>query len=165
MTRTHTVTTTQTVTTSGGSTTPASACTGDDVQGSFDLVPGSAGAGQIAYRLTLTNTSSGTCFVSGVPALQLLDANGGDLPTHVVAAPGQGTAARITLQPGDSAIADARFSPDVPGQGDRPNGPCQPKAFRLVVTLSGAVQSVAISPPTRVCEQGTLDILVFSAAG
>ena len=48
-TQTHTVT----VTTSA-STTPkpaAAACTGDRLQGSFDGVPGSAGAGQIVYRL------------------------------------------------------------------------------------------------------------------
>ncbi len=165
VTRTHTVTTTLTVTTGGGSTASAP-CTGGDVSGSFDLVQGSAGAGQTSYRLTLTNSSSGACFVSGVPGLQLLDASGADLPTHVVPAqPGQGTAARIVLQPGDSATADARFSPDVPGTGDRQNGPCQPKAARLLVTLSSGAQTVPINPPTRVCEQGTLNVGLFTAAG
>ena len=87
-----------------------------DLGGSFRVVPGSPGAGQITYRLRLTNTSSAACWVSGIPQLRLLGAKGGALPTTVSAAyPGQATAARIVLRPGRSAKADARFSPDVPG--------------------------------------------------
>jgi hypothetical protein len=120
-----TVTVTQTVTrtfTHTVTTTPppaaAPACTGSSLGGTFAGIPGSAGAGQISYRLTVTNTSNAACFVSGMPQLQLLDAQGAALPTSVTAAqPGQASAAKIVLQPSASATSDARFSPDVPGVG------------------------------------------------
>jgi len=117
--KTVTVTTTAPgTTTTGSSATPA--CSGADLSGSFAVVPGSAGAGNIVYTLRLTNTSASPCLVSGLPAVTLLDRNGSPLPTHVSAAqPGQATAARIVLQSGGAAKADARFSPDVPSTGAR----------------------------------------------
>ncbi|HVM56000.1 MAG TPA: DUF4232 domain-containing protein [Gaiellaceae bacterium] len=158
---TQTVTRTVTTTTTAPAPPPASAsaCTGGDLGGSFAVVPGSPGAGQISYTLTVTNTSSSPCFVSGLPQLQLLDAGGGALPTNVTAAePGTGTAAKIVLQPGGSAKSDARFSPDVPGQGEGQAGqPCEPVAHRLQVTApGGGTALVPITPPTSVCEHGSL---------
>jgi hypothetical protein len=165
---TQTVTRTVTRTTTAPPPSPsASACAGGDLGGSFATVPGSAGAGQISYTLTLTNTSSSPCWVSGLPQLQLLDASGGALPTSVTAAePGTGTAARIVLQPGGSAKADARFSPDVPGPGEGQAGqPCEPVAHRLQVTApGGGTALVPIAPPTSVCEHGSLRMSLYSAA-
>jgi hypothetical protein len=158
-------TTTIRVTTQETTSTPT-ACTGDAMTGTFKGIPGSAGAGQTSYRLRVKNASPVACFVSGLPNAQLLAAGGGDLPTNVQPAqPGTATAARIVLQPGASASADARFSPDVNGTGDQTNGPCQPKASTLRVALGGAPLDVPITPPTPVCEQGSLRFSVFSAAG
>jgi Protein of unknown function (DUF4232) len=162
VTHTHTVTTTRTVTTS--SPGAAKSCTGAAVTGTFDLVPGSAGAGQIAYSLTVKNTSHGPCSLRGIPRAVLLGASGAALPTHVMAA--GGAAVLVLLQPGASAVAQARFSPDVPGQGDSQSGTCQPAAHTLQVTPNGGgVTDAAINPPTSVCEQGTLKFDVFGYAG
>jgi hypothetical protein len=81
----------------------------------------------------------------------------------LAAQPGTATAAKLVLQPGDSASADARFSPDVNGTGDNTNGPCQPRASTLRVALGGAPLDAAISPPTSVCEQGTLQFRLYTA--
>ncbi len=163
-TRTHTVTTTRTVTTTG-SPTSGKPCTGQQLRGTFALVPGSAGAGQIAYELTLKNTSESPCSLRGVPKGTLLSASGAALPTHVTAA-GTGTTRRVALVPGASAVADARFSPDIAGQGDSQSGPCQPEAVTLQVTPDGGgVTDAAIKPPTSVCQQGTLNFKAFVYAG
>ena len=160
---TVTTTTTEAATTTGPA--EAAACTGDDLAGNFSVVPGSAGAGNIVYSLHLTSTSSSPCFVSGLPAVTLLDKNGSPLPTHVSAAqPGQATAARIVLQGGGTAKADARFSPDVPSTGEQQTGPCEPKAYVLRVTAPGGTVAAPISPPTAVCGHGSLSFSVFSSA-
>jgi hypothetical protein len=169
---TKTVTVTQTVTktvTKTTTTTPApsavAACAGSDLSGSFKEVPGSAGAGQISYALTLTNASSNACFVSGIPQLQLLDAQSGALSTSESAAqPGQATAAKVVLQPGASATAEARFSPDVPGPGEPQTSACEPTAHKLKVTIGGGSVTVPVSPPTPVCEHGALRMSVLAAA-
>ena len=143
----------------------ATACTGDAMTGSFTVILGSAGAGQIGYRLRVTNASPVACFVSGLPDAQLLGAAGHDLPTNVVAAqPGQATSARIVLQPGASASADARFSPDIPGGSEPTDAPCEPKSFTLRLAFGGAPLDVNVSPPTPVCERGTLQFSLFTAA-
>jgi Protein of unknown function (DUF4232) len=143
----------------------ATACTGDAMSGSFTVIRGSAGAGQISYRLSVKNDSPVACFVSGLPNVQLLDQAGRDLPTNVSPAqPGQATAARIILQPSASAVADARFSPDVPGGSEQTDGPCEPKAYTLRGSFAGAPLDVPITPPTPVCERGTLSFSLFTAA-
>jgi len=166
-TKTVTVTTTQTVTTTAAATTTAelAACTTDDLTGVFKELAGSAGAGQISYELVLTNATQSPCWVSGLPTIQLLDASGGNLPTHEDAAhPGTATAAKITLQPGDSASAQARFSPDVNGVGDNQTGACQPKAATARVVIGAGTLDAPIQPPTSVCEQGALHVDLFTAA-
>jgi hypothetical protein len=146
--------------------TSASACTGDAMTGSFAVIPNSEGAGNIGYQLHVTNASPVACFVSGLPNAQLLSSAGHDLPTNVVAAQaGQATAARIILQPGTSASADARFSPDIPGGSEPSDAPCEPKSFTLRLAFGGAPLDVAITPPTPVCEHGTLQFSLFTAAG
>jgi uncharacterized protein DUF4232 len=160
---TLTVTTIRTVTTTG-SATSAAPCTGAQLTGTFALVPGSAGAGQIEYALTVRNGGS-PCSLHGVPTATLLAASGAPLPTHVRPA-GGGVPRRVVLQHGASAVADARFSPSVPGQGDSQSGVCQPTAHTLQVTPSGGgVMDATITPPTSVCEQGTLQFESFDYAG
>jgi len=163
VTHTRTVTSTKTVTTTG-SVTGAKPCSGGQLVGTFTLVAGSAGAGQIAYALTLRNSSQSACAVRGVPEATLLGASGAPLPTHIRSA---GSGKRpIVLPPGASAVAQARFSPDVAGDGDSQSGACQPTAHTLqVTTAGGGVTEAAIKPPTSVCQQGTLDFEAFGYAG
>ena len=160
-TRTRTITTTQTVTTTG-SVSSAKPCSGTDLTGVFAQVPGSAGAGQIAYTLTVKNSSPSPCAVHGAPQGTLLGATGSELPTHVQGAGGR----RIVLPPGASAVAQARFSPDVAGEGDSQSGVCQPQAHTFQLTTEGGgVTEAAIKPPTSVCEQGTLHFEAFGYTG
>ena len=166
LTTVKTVTTTKTPTTSTNTTTqPAggSACSGADLQATFKGVEGSAGAGHVSYDLVLTNTSSSACSVSGIPVATLLDKTEGALPTQISTGPG--TATTVVLQHGDSAKAEARLSPDVPGVGEQQTGPCERTAYFLRVTAAGGgTVNAAISPPTPVCEHGALSFSAFTAA-
>ncbi len=162
--RTVTVTTTAATTTT---TTAASApCAAGSLQGSFDVVPGSPGAGQISYKLTLTNTGATPCYVSGIPQVQLLGTTGGALATSASAEPpAPASPPKVSLQHGGSAVAEARFSPDVNGTGDSTTGQCQPTATVLRVTAQGGgTLDAPIQPPTPVCEQGSLHFRIFSAS-
>jgi len=146
---------------------PAAAgpCAGSDLTGSFDVIPGSAGAGNISYRLSLVNASPRRCFVSGIPQVRLLGKAGQPLPTAVSPArPGVATAAKVELAPGASAVADARFSPDVPGVGEGGTGQCEPTAYSLRVTAPGGGSLKAkVTPPTPVCEHGALSFSLLRA--
>lgn len=168
---TQTVTHVRTVTVTTPATTtnaaPATAsCAAGSLQGSFDGVPGSAGAGQITYRLTLTNNGATPCFVSGIPQVQLLGTTGSALPTSTSAEPpAPANPPNVSLQHGQSATADARFSPDVNGTGDNAPGQCQPTATVLRVTApGGGTLDAPIQPPTPVCERGSLHFRVFAPA-
>lgn len=163
---TSTVTRTRTVTVTTAPTTAAAApCLASALTGTFAAIPGSAGAGQIAYRLRLTNQGDTTCFVSGFPAAQLLDQKGAKLPTNETPdQPGTGTAVRVDLKPGDAATADVRFSPDVPGTGDQTPGQCEPKAYTLRLTIGDGTVDASVVPPTPVCERGTLQYRTLTAA-
>jgi hypothetical protein len=161
---------TVTVTTTGATTTTKTAasapCAAGSLQGSFDVVPGSPGAGQISYTLKLTNTGATPCYVSGIPQVQLLGTTGGALPTSASAEPpAPASPPKVSLQHGGSAVAEARFSPDVNGTGDSTNGQCQPTATVLRVTAQGGgTLDAPIQPPTPVCEQGSLHFRVFTAS-
>jgi hypothetical protein len=142
----------------------AASCAGKQLAGRFAVVYGSAGAGNIAYKLTLKNISKTSCTVTGLPSGRLLGKTKATLPTHVRAAhANQLTAILVTLAPGASTFATARFSPDVPGTGEQMTGPCEPKAYWFRVSArGGGTTAVKVLPPTPVCEHGTLS---FSAYG
>ena len=162
VTETKTITTTKTVTTTG-SVAAAKPCSGSDLAGVFTLIPGSAGAGQIAYSLSVKNTSSAPCSLHGVPQGTLVGVSGTALPTHVKSAGGGGR--QVVLPPGASATAQARFSPDVAGTGDAQSGACQPQAHSFELSAAGSVAEAEIKPPTSVCQQGTLNFEPFGYAG
>ena len=143
----------------------AAPCEGSDLSGTFTGVPGSAGAGNIVYALRLKNTSAADCTVTGIPGLTLLDRRGRRLPTHPFPAhPGALTAVLVTLAPGKTATATARFSPDVPGAGEPVNGRrCEAVAYRLRVRPNGGgTLSAPIRPPTPVCEHGGMSWSVLT---
>ena len=120
------------------------------------VIKGSMGAGNVSYRLTLHNSGSGFCTGSTTPGLRLLRKNGAGLPTNVKYS---GKSTRLTIGKGAdvlSASEKLRFSPDIPGPGEPSHGPCEPKAFRVHVSFGSATAVGAVSPPTSVCEHGTM---------
>src|SRR5260221_9454947 len=91
-----------------GHDTTIAFCKGPQLSGSFKAVYGSAGAGNIVYRLTLKNVSATACSLTGLPRGQLLGKTGKRLPTHIRAAfPGALTAILVRLAPGKSSHATA----------------------------------------------------------
>lgn len=145
----------------------AAPCTAKQLTGTFTAVPGSPGAGNIVYALRLRNRSSRTCTVTGIPGLTLLDRHGRRLPTHPSPANrGALTAVLVTLAPGKSARATARFSPDVPGPGEPVAGlRCEPVATTLLVRPNGGGSLRApIRPATSVCEHGGMSWTVLTRA-
>ena len=134
-------------------------CTGAQLKGTFNVVRGSAGAGNITYKLVLANASTHMCTLTGLPQGRLLGKTGKALPTHVRAAsPGMLTAILVRLAPGKTTFATARFSPDVPGPGEPTAGrKCEPTAWWFrVAAQGGGTAKVKVSPPTPVCEHGQL---------
>jgi hypothetical protein len=118
------------------------------------VIGGSSGAGHISYELTLKNSGPGSCRVDKHPGLKLLKANGGGLPTHVIKVGANGT---VLIKEGKSASAQLRFSPDIPGPGERRQGPCEPAAHKIKIIAS--VPTVGpISPPTPVCGHGAMQM-------
>ncbi|MDE3191466.1 MAG: DUF4232 domain-containing protein [Acidobacteriota bacterium] len=131
-------------------------CTGGRLAGSFTAIPGTHAPAEVAYALTVTNTSQRACTLSGRLALRLLGANGAPLPTR--ASPTAGATA-VTLPPLASASAVALLSVDVPGPGDvrKPGHPCEPLAVRVIVeAASGSTLTVPLAPPASVCSRGAI---------
>lgn len=151
---------------SGGASAHRAAafCSGSQLKGTFTVVRGSAGAGNIVYKLSVTNKSTTTCTLTGTPVVRLYGKTGKALPTHVMPTfrPGL-TAILVTLHPGGGSHATARFSPDVPGTGEPVAGRnCEPTAYWLrVYGRSGGYAKVPIKPPTPVCEHGSLQMSVY----
>jgi hypothetical protein len=141
-------------------------CKGSQLTGSFRVIPGSAGAGNIVYRLRVVNPTSQSCFVTGIPTLTLLDNAGYKLPTKSTFSgpPGTLAAVIVPLGKGKAASLTARFSPDIPGPGEQTTGPCEKTAYKLRVAPSGGASLVVpIAAPTPVCEHGSLQLTVFTA--
>lgn len=134
----------------------ASAAGCPKLSGSFRVVTGSAGAGQISYTLRVRNGGSAPCTVRGLPAILLLGIRSQPLPTHVVRDPRFSAPRPFVIRPGKTASATARFSPDVPGKGEGSTKGCEPIAHTARVAAGGARFVIPIKPVTRVCEHGSL---------
>jgi hypothetical protein len=141
----------------GGSASGAPAgCTSGELHATFALVPGSQGAGQIGYVLTITNGGRAACALRGVGAFRLLSSTGGALPTNVRTDPGG--AYTVTLAAGQWVQAAASFTPDIAGPGE-PGNHCEPVAHALRLTLADARGTVtAPMDPTMVCQHGRIAI-------
>jgi len=154
VTRTVTHTVTKTVTASAA---PAgTACTAGDLSASFQVLQGSAGAGNIVYTLQATNRSQQTCTLRGVPKIAFLDTNGDSM--HSTIADTSGKITTVSLDPGGSATAQVRFSPDV--------DPCDPgTASTLRVEFpDGTALDTNLEPQTRLCGAGSLQPTPFKGA-
>ena len=152
VTETRTVTHTVTVSAAGSS----NACTAHDLTATFQVLQGSAGAGNIVYTLKVTNAAQAACTVHGIPDIAFLDAAGNTMTAHTT--PSGGPGAVVALQPGDSATAQVRFSPDVT--------PCDPgTATTLNVSFPGnSLLATKIDPATRLCGAGSLQPSAFTGA-
>jgi hypothetical protein len=134
--------------------------------GTFSVVPGSAAAGTVDYRLRVRNSSAPECGVTGVPGPSLLDARGRVLETRArFAGPRSSpTAVLVPLGPGRGAALTARLSSGVPGEPPSVAG-CERQAAGLrVLPSGGGPLVVAASPPTPVCEHGSLRLTASTAA-
>ena len=135
---------------------PSSAAGCSGLSGKFAVVPGSAGAGNIVYRLSMHNGGSASCVLQGLPKLRLYALDGTPLPTHVALEPSY-VAKPFVLRPGKTASAMARFSPDVPGPGEPAvKGHCEPVAWTALVSAGGTTLVLPLRRPTSVCEHGRL---------
>jgi hypothetical protein len=152
------------VSAAAGAHSTSSFCTGAQLHATFNVVRGSAGAGNIVYRISLTNISHTECSLTGTPSVRLFGKTGKALPTHVMPSfrPGL-TAILVRVAPGKGAHATARFSPDVPGAGEPVLGrQCEPKAYMLrIYAPSAGVVKALVRPATPVCEHGTLQMSVY----
>jgi hypothetical protein len=173
-----TTTTGRSTTTSGGATTTAPSTTTSTtghpgvatcLASQLSIVPqqGSGAAGTIAGTVSMTNTSSTTCTLYGYPGMQLLDAQGGDIPTTVVRGGVNGGPAAassppslVTLAPGQAAAFAMQYE-DVPVG----NETSCPTSARAEITppndTTPAVVALAISP----CDNGTVHVSPVFAAG
>ena len=142
----------------------ARVCVGGDLAAAFSLEPGSMGAGNVVYRLRLTNVSSAACVLNTPLRFLLFDLHGVALPTHVTVTNAGKPAWGVIAAHRPVLYAKGRFSPDVPGVGEQERGPCEPVARRLRVTLpAGSHVTAAITPTTRVCERGSISLTVVPA--
>ena len=83
------------------------ACTGAQLKGTFNAVRGSAGAGNITYKLVLENASTRRCTLTGLPQGRLLGKTGNALPTHIKPAFAPGLTAILALKKVTSGVPAA----------------------------------------------------------
>lgn len=148
--------------TSTAAGTGLSHCQPADLAGA---VLGSQGAaGTIELTISLRNATAAACALEGYPGMQLIDAAGTQLPTHVV--PG-GTLsfdnfpkAPVTIGPGQSAYFNVGYS-DVPAGGETT---C-PTSASLWVTPPDDVEHLVVAARLTVCNGGTLTTSPVFAQG
>jgi len=115
----------------------------------------SAGAGQRTATVTFTNNGSSPCTMFGYIGMQLLDAQGDDVPTNVVRTPG--TRQLVTLEPGGQAYTTIQWG--VVATGNEPtDGPCEPEPAEVEITSPNATTSL-VQPWNNgpVCAEGTIN--------
>lgn len=128
---------------------PSGACSAAALRGAFTLIPNSMGLGSVSYRLRIENRSGSACSFPRHPSVQLYGFRHRPTPTHTVFPGAQGS---VSIPAGHALVADARFSPDVPSQGEPLRKACERVSHWLRV---GPV-TVAIKPATRVCGFGAM---------
>jgi hypothetical protein len=138
-----------------GAAFTATGATGKDnscqLAAKMTFIKGSQGAGNVSYKLTISNSGT-ACRLNNQPILRLIGARGQNLPTKVI---WSGKAGSVLIKKGKSASATMRFSPDIPGPGEPKRGACEPKAHRIKLVSAGVLFG-PVSPPTSVCERGTM---------
>jgi hypothetical protein len=133
---------------------PPTPCKTGSLKLSLNLIPNSQGAGNVVYKLRVTNRSASDCSL-GPPTIVLLGRRGSVLPSHSHA-----TGGLIVIGANSTATSNARFSPDIPGTGDKQKGQCQPTAYKVKASFNGSSGTVTgpVKPPTPVCERGSMSL-------
>ncbi len=118
------------------------------------LQPAQGGAGSIFTPLSLTNTGTRTCVVTGYPGVSLLDASGAILGVPATRDPG--TVVSITLAPKAAAhtIVDTQNAID-PTQ-------CGPMSTSVLIYPPDETDSITIAGALQICG-GVLGVLPMAA--
>lgn len=165
--RSPTTTTASPATTSTSTTGHPGVTTCLASQLSIAAAAGNGAAGTITTTMSMTNTSSTTCTLYGYPGMQLLDAQGGNIPTSVVrggVSEGPPASANppslVTLAPGQAGTFTMQYE-DVP-VGNETSCPTSAKAeITPPNDTKPAVVTLAIAP----CGNGTVHVSPVYAAG
>jgi len=129
---------------------------------------GGGAAGTISLTISMRNTSATACTLQGYPGMQLLNSQGGTIPTNVVRGSFTGNApaaasqppALLTLAPGFSATFWLQYE-DVP-VGNETTCPASTKAqITPPNDTAPALVPLDISP----CNNGTVHVSPVYAAG
>jgi hypothetical protein len=142
-----------TTTSTTAAPTAAKPCPAGSLAGT--VVGSSGAAGTIEVTIALRNTSTAACTLAGYPGLQLLDASGAQLPTHVVRGgtyPFTGAApSLVTMAPGGPAYVNLGYS-------DVPSGSATscPEAVSMWVTPPGAYDHLTVTVTLAPCAGGTV---------
>ena len=127
-------------------------CEASTLSASFAHVRDSDATGHELYRLRIA-THTDACVLPGNVTLQLLGANGADLPTRVFGA------IRLNTVTSAGATIDLELSPDLYGRGEPASGRCEPVAYRLRVRTSVGTLVAPVRPPTPVCLHGAMAVI------
>ena len=121
----------------------AGTCSAAQLAGS--LTPQQGAAGSVIASLTLTNTGSTPCTLSGYPGVSFVDANG--TPVGAPASRDAAGAGTVTLQPGTSASSGLRITqPGVIGQVCNPH-----QAAGVRVYPPGSYESLVVAYSGQAC--------------
>jgi hypothetical protein len=105
-------------------------------------VPGSPGAGQRYADIVLVNTTGRPCVVRGYGGMQLLAADGADVPTQLHQDP-QPAPQRVLLPPRQSASSLLHWTV-IPSPDEPQTGACEPEAARAAVTPPDETHSITL---------------------
>ncbi|WP_189221042.1 DUF4232 domain-containing protein [Saccharothrix coeruleofusca] len=125
--------------------------------------PTDAGAGNRYGKLLVTNTGAGPCTLNGYSGLQLLAADGSQVPTQLERTADPGPSA-VTLPPGGTAVANLHWT--VVATGDEPvDRPCEPEAPSAAAVPPDETEPMRLNWGLGpVCGGGKIYISAFYAA-
>ncbi|WP_199430521.1 DUF4232 domain-containing protein [Qaidamihabitans albus] len=112
-------------------------------------------AGKRHATLRIVNTGLTECALRGYGNLQLVGAEGEQLPTNLRRT---GEPAQVVLQPGERAVQDLRWSAPA-GQGGPADERCVPAPAAVMVTPPSDTETLRVSwPAGAVCDHGRIEL-------
>jgi Protein of unknown function (DUF4232) len=148
--------------TTTSSVAPGTACAARDLM--ISLVGSQGAAGTFELTFALRNSSASPCPMDGYPSIQLLDASGTELPTHVVSGGNYQftdfAPAPVQLAPGATAYFNLAYS-DVPTAA----APSCSTAAQIEVTPPHAVDHDVVAEQLMACGAGTVTVSPVFGAG